>query len=116
MLSYREVLVRSVKIFAICAAADLALVAVVYAVLSRAAVLGTFGYAALLEAGLLLVAGGLYDWSQSEWSVGFRKITGNSEAHYDAGAHKEADRKGVALIAAAVWVFLLDLALEVILA
>jgi hypothetical protein len=75
-----------------------------------------FGDVALLGMGILLLAGGFYDWSQAEWGVGFRRLMGNADAHYDGSAHKEADRKGMALIAAGAWLFLLEVAFELALA
>jgi hypothetical protein len=116
LLTAKQILFRSLKVFAAFASAD-AIIALGASVLyGWPTAHEVFGDGALLFMGILLLAGGFYDWSQAEWGVGFRRLTGKRDAHYDGNAHKEADRKGIALIAAAAWLFLFEAAFELALA
>jgi hypothetical protein len=116
LLTPKQVLLRSLKVFAAFAAADAIISGGVFALYGWPMAHELFGDLALLEMGILLLAGGSYDWSQAEWGVGLRRLTGKADAHYDRDAHKEADRKGIALIAAGAWVFFLEVTFELALA
>jgi hypothetical protein len=116
LLSAKQILFRSLKVFAAFAAADALIAAGVFALYGWPEAHEVFGDVALLSMGILLLAGGGYDWSQAEWGVGLRRLTGKSDARYDGKAHREADRKGIALIAAASWLFLFEIAFELALA
>ncbi len=114
MLSTRQVVMRGLKVFAASIALDGAIALGVFALYGWDLAHGVFGDIAFLETAILLVAGGFYDWSQAEWGVGLKRLTGNAEARYDGTAHREADKKGAALVLAAALVFLLDLLVELV--
>jgi hypothetical protein len=116
MLTARQILARSLKVFAAAALLDALLTLGAYALYGWPTAHEVFGDAALFETAVLLLAGGFYDWTKAEWGVGFSRLTGKRDASYDPVAHSEADRKGMALVAAGAWVFLLELLVELILA
>jgi hypothetical protein len=115
-LTAKQILLRSLKVFAAFALADAVLGVGAFTLYGWPPAHELFGDVAILEMGILLLAGGFYDWSHAEWGVGFRRLTGNANAQYDGKAHREADRKGIALIAAAAWLFLFEAAFELALA
>jgi hypothetical protein len=116
LLTAKQIFLRSLKVFAAFALADAIVAAVVFALSGWPNAHELYGDVGLFCMSLLLLAGGFYDWSQAEWGVGFRRLTGNRDARYEGEAHREADRKGIALIAAAAWLFLLQVAFEMALA
>jgi len=116
MLSKKQILLRSLKISGAAALVNVLLTAGLFTLYGWPTAHEIFGDVALFETAVLLMAGGFYDWTESEWGVGFKRLTGKSDAQYDSNAHREADRKGTALVLAGAIVFLFEAAVEVILA
>ena len=114
MLSMRQVAVRSIKVFGVATAVNALITLLIYLAFGWPLAHEIFGFVALFEAAIFLMAGGFYDWSQAEWGVGFKRLFGNKEARYDAKSHDEADRKGVALVAAGALVFAFELFIELL--
>jgi len=113
-MSARAILRRSAKVFAAIALADAVLTVAVYLVYGWLAAYFAYSYSSIVEAALLLIGGGFYDWSEAEWGIGFKRLTGNRDAKYSKEAHRVADRKGMALIAAGAMVFLLALVVDLL--
>ena len=99
------ILRRSAKYFGVLGAADLIIALPASFIYGIGSAIGLFSDITFVETALLLMIGGFYDWSQSEWSVGFRRLTGNSEAMYSRELHYEAERKGISVILAGCWFF-----------
>jgi hypothetical protein len=111
LLTKKEILVRSGVYFGVLVGADLAGSLAVGLLLGFGAGVALFDAATFVEMALMFLAGGLYDWSQSEWMVGFRRVTGDKDAVYSRERHGEADRKGISFLLAGCYFLLLAIAL-----
>lgn len=95
MLTYTQVLLRSLKVSTI-----LLLINVLTAFLIRGIIdpLETFGDMLLVETALLFLFAGIVDFGTSIAIIQFRKSLFNTKETYSAEKRKEAEKRAVALV------------------
>ncbi len=103
MLTKKDIVVRSALYFGILIGADVVISLVVALIFGVESGVVFFDTATFVEMALMFLAGGLYDWSASEWAVGVRRISGTKGVEYSPEKHQEADRKGIACVLSGVY-------------
>ncbi len=109
----RDVVVKSLKYFAVISMAD-AVASSVLALLLGMSAEGIFGTITFLEAALLFIVGGLADFSQSRFSVNARRMLGSNISDYSKERHAAAQRVGATVIAVALWIVALGTVLALL--